>query len=899
MHYTEIFERTNQILCSSIETYFPGGTTDNRGWYQLKNFDRGDQKAGSFGICLSGNTPGLVNDFADTSYKTNVTCFYATVNGMSNMDAAKQILKDNDNNFFEKAFPAKNKVKYTPILPIPEDKYESDFNEFCQNDKALNDNIDWLYEYRNIQGKLLYIVARVKNPVKQKDGKFRKTFSIGYFNQSKDDEKWKDFSWYKNPFAGKFFPFSKQDELAKIGKRNVLIVEGEKAARYLESVLSPFKWVITCIGSSSYLYKKESYEIFKKLKINHAFYWPDNDEAGRKTIGFVKERFDKLSVIKYPDDDYYTDGWDGADAVIDQWTEEDIEKFIFQNLYESEEIDPQYFKAISHDHENFYFMAYRLGLVKSTKQEAVTLGFLKIMAPREFWINKYPPTEGQKGLFDSDSAIEDIVTMGMCTQYHENGKVRQLGAWEDDGRYVFHYGTGLFVEGQKNGLFNFETNNIYEKKGFLSFSECDPETPKLWKIAEIIKRFAISSNQEKYLFLGWIMLALIGGSFKWRPHIWLTGESGAGKTSAIKFIEDIFGTSVLKETGSSSEAGIRQRVKVSTLPILVDELENMDDKTNANLKAIKGLIRQASSGARVSKGTTNHSGVDFAVQSMFCVGSISPQIAENADLTRFAIINFDKSAQGTMKDWTETENMMIDTLTPEYTNQLKYFLATNIHKVIDSINTAYRCFSDLGYDSRTTQLYATLSMGAFICMNNGFEFTEEKFTAFIKKDFNFDDQSGANMATEAEQCLSIVLQKSIKFKDENSHLDENSIFELLKIYREESEKTTTQNPSYYLMGNIVKAVKQYGFLLENKYCEDDILFVYNATAVKEALKFTHFSGDIKEILKRHPKSTGILSKTVYAGSHGAAVRFGYDILSESIEVDNKYLNTEFTDEIPF
>ena len=895
MDFKEIFQRTNEIICSSITSFFPGGTTDGRGWYTLKNFDRGEGKPGSFGICVSGEKLGSVNDFADSSYKSDVTAFYASISSMKNIEAAKQILKSHDSIFHDKAFPPKNKVKYKPILPIPETAFTNDFQEFINNDKALANNVDWIYEYRDIQGKLLYFVVRVKKPVKQKDGKIRKTFSVGYFTHTKGDDIWKAFTWYKNPYSGKSFPFSRQDELAKIGKRNVLIVEGEKAAHYLEKVLSPFKWVIICIGSSSYMYNPESYDIFKKLKINHAFYWPDNDEAGKKTIGFVKERFDKLSVVKIPNEEYYTNKWDAADAVIDGWDEEKIESFIYNNLYSSEEIDPQFFKAISHDHENFFFMAYRLGLVKVIKHETITSGFLRIMAPREYWINKYPATDGMKSLYDTDSAIEDIVEMGLTTPYHENGKIRQLGAWEDDGRYVFHYGTGLFVNGKKEGLFNFDTNNIYEKKGYLSFSDNTPEPVDLKKIGEIVNRFAISSDQEKGLFIGWIIMALIGGSFKWRPHIWLTGESGAGKSSAIDFIKTVLGTSVLKETGSSTEAGIRQKLKVSTLPILIDELENMDDKTNANMKAIKALIRQASSGARVSKGTTNHSGIDFAVQSMFCVGSISPQIAENADLTRFAIINFDKSAQGTMEYWTETEKLMAEILTPEYTNKMKYLLATNIHKVIDCVKMAYKCFSDKGYDSRTTQMYATLTVGAAISAANGFDFTEEMFKKFMDDTFNFEEQSGKDLATEAEQCLSIVMQKVIDYRLPSGTPDKNSIFELLRMYYSEIEKSNTENPSDEMMKSIVKSVKQYGFLVDNQYCEGDILFVYNASNVKEILKLTHFSGDIKEILKRHPKANGILKKTVYAGSHGAAVKFDKSILSEELPVKD----IVYKDEIPF
>jgi len=898
MHYTEIFNRSNEIICNHIDSYFPGGKIDNRGWYTLKNFDRGENNPGSFGICISGDRIGAVKDFGDDSYNTNITAFYAQVNRLKNMDAAKKILKSEDIEFYKKAFPPKNKVKYKPIIPIPEDVYKKDFDEFCNNDKKISDNIDWIYEYRDTRNNLLYVSVRLKKPFKDSKSKSRKLLAVSYFNHKTNDKEWNDFTWYRQAFAGKSYPFSNQYELSKLGKRTAIIVEGEKAAHYLSSVLSSDKWVVTCNGSSSNLMNPKSYEIFKKLKINHIFYWPDNDEAGLKTIGFVKERFDNVSVLKIPED--YPKKWDAADAVNDGWNKERIEEFIFKNLYQSEEVDPQYFKALSHDHENFYFMSYRLGLVKPVKQESITLGYLRIMAPREYWLNKYPVGDGMKGVYDMDTAIEDVVNIGLKTPYHETGKIRQTGAWEDDGRYVFHYGSGLIVDGQKIGLFDFKTNNIYEKKGYLSFSEDNYKPINMRNIAKIIERFSISSPQEKYLFLGWVIISLLGGAFDWRPHIWLTGEAGSGKSSAIDFIKMILGTAVIKETGGSTEAGIRQRLKVSTLPVLIDELENMDDKTNKNLRAIKALIRQASSGSRVSRGTADHSGIDFAVQSMFCVGSISPQIAENADLTRFSLINFDKKLTSTTK-WIETEKMMLELLTPEYLNEFKYFMVTNIKQIVEHTKMAFSVFSDLKYDGRLSQQYSVLTIGAYICLKNGVDITKKGFKQFIEKNFNFYEQVQTGSTTAAEQCFSIILQKVIDYKSPTGLLDRTSIFDLLKLYKDKTNQGLKSNTDE-VMKNIIKAVKAYGFLLEHQQCNNDILFVYNATLIEQILRNTQFSGDIKEIIRRHPHVIEIVPEAFYAGGRGSAARFNYDILFDKIGQDKKEeenLNKEYEDEIPF
>jgi len=889
MDNKEIFLRCNELICNHIESYFPGGTTNNKGWYTLKNFDRGESKPGSFGICVEGDAIGAVNDFADDSYKTDVTGFYSKVNGISNMDTAKKILKSEDPDFYDRAFN-KKKVKYKAIVPIPESIYFESFDEYCENDKKLRGNIDWIYEYRDTQNKLLYISCRLKKPFKDTTGKLRKLLSVSYFECTKEEDTWKEFSWYQHAFKGKAFPFSNQNELANLAGRDVLIVEGEKAAHFLDTILDHKKWVICCNGGSEVMKKPSSYNVFNKLDIKHVFFWPDNDEPGFKVIGFIKERFDKVSVLKIPDD--FEKKWDAADAVLAGWNADTIEKFIFQNLYSDEEIDPQYFKALSHDHENFYFMSYRLGLVKPVKQESITLGFLKILAPREYWVNKYPSSDGMKGNYDSDTAIEDIISIAITTPYHEIGRIRQLGAWDDDGRYVFHYGTGLMVDGKNVSLFDFKTNNIYEKKGYLSFSEDGYKEVDLKEIATIINRFSISSKQEKYLFIGWIIMSLVGGALDWRPHIWLTGEAGSGKTSAIDFIRKIMDTATIVETGSSSEAGIRQRLKVSTLPVLIDELEVMDERTSKNLKAIKSLIRQASSGTRVSRGTANHAGIDFVIKSMFCVGSISPQIAESADMTRFTLINFDKDLQGSPEEWIKTENMMNEILTPEYINGLKYFVASNIKNIIDILKKAFRVFSELGYTARLSQQYSVLTIGAFICSINSFEFIEADYKKFLVDKFDFRDQAESGKTTEAEHCFSLILQKIVDYKGESGLNEKSSIFELLKMYKQETDNTA--NPDKSLMKNIVKAVKSYGFLLDHTFCDNDILFVYNASYVKEILKFTTFAGDIKEILRRHPMADLKLTSCVYAGGRGAAIRFDYKILD-----DDKIIGEFIDDGIPF
>ena len=61
-----------------------------------------------------------------------------------------------------------------------------------------------------------------------------------------------------------------------------------------------------------------------------------------------------------------------------------------------------------------------------------------------------------------------------------------------------------------------------------------------------------------HFLLGWLVLAPVCGALNWRPHIWLTGGAGTGKTTILKlFIRPLLGGVVQSATGGTTEAGLR------------------------------------------------------------------------------------------------------------------------------------------------------------------------------------------------------------------------------------------------------------------------------------------------------------------------------------------------------
>lgn len=137
------------------------------------------------------------------------------------------------------------------------------------------------------------------------------------------------------------------------------------------------------------------------------------------------------------------------------------------------------------------------------------------------------------------------------------------------------------------------------------------------------------------LVLGWIGQAMICGASAWRSHIWLTGETAAGKSTLQKLIRAILDAWALY-TEDASEAAVRQMLGDDTLPVMIDEAE-ADDRAERQT-AMVNLARKASSGAKILRGSADHQAKEFTAQSAFLFSSILHSPLDPQDRNRFAIL---------------------------------------------------------------------------------------------------------------------------------------------------------------------------------------------------------------------------------------------------------------------
>lgn len=261
------------------------------------------------------------------------------------------------------------------------------------------------------------------------------------------------------------------------------------------------------------------------------------------------------------------------------------------------------------------------------------------LANLEYWQKHYQsenPNSFNK-MPAADDLIDDCIKVGKFNP----DNVRGRGAWWDEGRVVLHCGDRLIVDGREQDIASFETKFIYIKRESkrIPFREPLPvETSR--DLVRLCEMLSWRQNISGAFLAGWIALAPVCGVLAWRPHIWLTGPAGSGKTWTMNHIVNSVREVSLFVSGSSTEAGIRQRLEQDALPVLHDECEATNERSKGNIERELELARQASSsdGNHVLKGSASGQHVSYSVRSAFCFASINPGIVQKSDESRITVL---------------------------------------------------------------------------------------------------------------------------------------------------------------------------------------------------------------------------------------------------------------------
>lgn len=151
----------------------------------------------------------------------------------------------------------------------------------------------------------------------------------------------------------------------------------------------------------------------------------------------------------------------------------------------------------------------------------------------------------------------------------------------------------------------------------------------------LFDQWAWRSEVAPELITGMILATWIQTIWTWRPHVAIYGESGAGKSLLFERIAGsndqlgLFGRLAMRQS-KSTEAGIRQHVRNKAVVIICDEFESSRDR-----ERILELLRAATRGDDVTRGTSDQRGRRFRLRHIAWVAATESGLEKQPDRNRF------------------------------------------------------------------------------------------------------------------------------------------------------------------------------------------------------------------------------------------------------------------------
>lgn len=303
-----------------------------------------------------------------------------------------------------------------------------------------------------------------------------------------------------------------------------------------------------------------------------------------------------------------------------------------------------HFSILGYDRCRFFFFVFEQMQIVALAPGELSEANLLMMAPLEWWEFNFP---APKGGMCRKTIMNWIFRTAHSRGLYDVARVRGRGAWDDEGRTVYHEGSMLYVDGVPTPVTKIRSRYVYE----LAKTEGVPSDVPLSdddgrRLLAVAKMFRWSQPGAAALLAGWTFLAPVCGAIKWRPHIWLTGSAGSGKSTILNdYVSVCVGNTKVFSAGNSTESGLRQQLKADAIPVLFDESEQNNDGERRRMEAIMALIRNSStdSVAQTYKGTVAGAALSFHIRSMFCLASIQVGMENKADQDRLTKLSLLKA----------------------------------------------------------------------------------------------------------------------------------------------------------------------------------------------------------------------------------------------------------------
>ncbi|WP_128290835.1 CHC2 zinc finger domain-containing protein [Afifella aestuarii] len=779
---------------------------------------------------------------------------------------------------------------WEPVAPIPADAPAPDFTFRGQQADRT-----WLY--RDGDGERLGYVCRFERPDGGKD-----VIPLSYCaNTASGEMGWRWLSFSKpRPLYG-------LDRLAQHPKAQVIVVEGEKAAdaaqaRYEEAGVSRDKLVVISWPGGG---KAVKHADWSPLAGRNVGLWPDADQKdypethdlagqrmpfleqpGTTCMLEIADRIERevkaLKFIMPPEN--VADGWDLADEPPQGFdllahtkaSSTSIEAFraplegpglapVAKPVPEASEPsaeadgepeeeagadeDNGHFSVLGFDRKVIYVYSLKRRQVVETSLSQLTrpAGLIEL-APLNWWEGFFAKSNGA---LDCAAAANWINSVAVRRGIFDPARTRGRGAWRDDQRNVFHHGDCLTVDGDRVELGRIRSSFAYEGAAPIPIKSKEIMTAEEgYSLVQDAGKFRWKHPGSGLLVAGWIFLAPICGALQWRPHIWITGAPGAGKSTFLsRYLTPLVQPRwMLLLQGNSTEAGIRQMLKSDARPVLIDEFESNTKRDRDRIESVLTMIRQASSDndAIVARGTTHGTAQSFAVRSMFALASVGVSLNRGTDRDRVTVLELQT---GDNHQWQELSKRLGEYSLDRGLSERLFARALSMLPLIhESVEIFTRVAGQHFGRQRDGDQFGTLLAGCW-CMQND-RVPDESEVEILLNQLDFGE-FGAGDAVEEDdsrQALAAVMGSPVRL---DSHVT-RTVAQLVQ--------TVVEVPDHPLEGDMqrrdaVQALGLVGIRVSENESPRRVQFARGHSGLVRLIETTSFAAGLTDRLARVPGAT--------------------------------------------
>jgi len=667
----------------------------------------------------------------------------------------------------------------------------------------------------------------------------------------------------------------------------VLIVEGEKCVDAAHRLLPKYN-VVSWPGGGK-VFSRADWSPMKGKKVT---LWPDADQEGADTMDLLAAKMldigaESVQIITW--DESKPKGWDVADAEAEKWSKTKLIKWAKERAKSYPEPKPEAeqsgeemppiedgpppeaydmdsenqaspeppnkddhappFKALGHKDNYFYYLPDMTQQVVKLSPQAHTKNNMMLLAPLKYWSSHFGART--KDGVDWENAFESLLRLqNRAGIFDEHNKIRGRGAWLDAGRTVLHLGSHVYVDGEPFEPQKVDSKYIYPRDIDLDIDASKPATTKESRaLMDICQRLSWQNELSGRLLAGWLVIAPVCGMLKWRPHLWITGAAGTGKSTILDtIVKKVLGPTGQLFSKNTTEAAIRQHLGRDALPIAIDEFEAEDKKAVTIVQGILNLARLASSGGIVLKGTADGTGQAFCVRACFLFGSINTSIYHKADEDRIStlILKPIKRTDDEDKRWQALLGDILATCTNEYANKMLARTLDNLKVLQTNCNTFTEAVAVVLKSRRVADQMGTLLAGAHLCHNTK-EIPLAEAVEWVKKQ-GWTEHTTIEAKGDEERLLDRLATSRIRFNASNGP-KETSLGELIII----ASNILVNSDDIINTADAIRELKLYGILVKDEELND----------ISKA--YVYISNDSGPIRK-------LLAETPWAGEWGRPLR---------------------------